>query len=375
MKQFYLVSTILTIMTVYKISVHKYTPTIQNPNVKNQTSCNGSAVAICVLGQVLLLTNEHVIRNSFEISTQIGSAIIQLVPVHTSAAHDLALLKIVKHELTELNLETLEFADHTIGEIIKIIGFPNNSLNKFISTGLVGTLTEVSYNGIEPNLALIIEITANPGNSGCPIINVQNKIVGIVFGKTRHLCYAIPTTVIKHYIECFVSTKFIPQIGIYINKFNNTPVKNYYKNHKGEGILIKKSIYTTIHEGDYIITINHHKISNDGLYFHDGQFYPFWATFKSKFAGDTISIQVLRNGIEISTEITLESIRLESSVVIDNILFRSLSDSIDMSYNGHNFKIVAVNDNPTPVNLTTFCQTMSNRPTKLKFTTGDIMII
>jgi hypothetical protein len=32
---------------------------------------------------------------------------------------------------------------------------------------------------------------------------------------------AIPTTVINHYIECFVSTRFIPQIGIYINKFNN----------------------------------------------------------------------------------------------------------------------------------------------------------
>jgi S1-C subfamily serine protease len=54
-------------------------------------------------------------------------------------------------------------------------------------------------------LTLQIDAAINPGNSGGPVLDQENKIVGVVFQKmggmwTESVGYVIPTEIIRHFL-------------------------------------------------------------------------------------------------------------------------------------------------------------------------------
>lgn len=351
------------------------------------TNSNGSAVAIRIDDRQYLLTNEHVIRGGNKYTTQIKSHTAVLNVVHSSAAHDLALLELLNNDT---RVDTATFAEHIIGESIRIVGFPKNSLNQYISTGTISSLSTVAYNGLEQNIVLAIEGYVNSGNSGGPVLNMHNEVIGIVLGqdmervranciaqdmeRVRANCLAIPNSVIQHYLECFKSNKIMPQIGISINKFNNATIKHYYNNHSGDGILVKKSIYTNLLEGDYITKISDCIINQDGIIYQNDQFYPYWTVIKSSFPTDMVTLDIIRNGVDMQIQIQLEPMQSDIPLLdLYGLVFHQVNDIIILNRIDQVKSINGII--PKDLTMVKNILTTSEHFVKLTFTSDDIMIV
>jgi S1-C subfamily serine protease len=117
---------------------------------------------------------------------------------------DVAVLKLNLSQKTDLKLTKLDLGDSEeteIGQETYFIGFPYAAqlMNSGFGVTLVvnkGIVSNIKRDGVDikhPRNWFVIDAISNPGNSGCPIIDVEsNKVIGVM-----SISFRTPSVVMK----------------------------------------------------------------------------------------------------------------------------------------------------------------------------------
>ena len=226
---------------------------------------------------------------------------------------DIAVLKIDATGLTAAEFGNSD--DLQVGELVLAIGNPLGfELFGSVTSGIVSALNrEISVN--EKQMQLIqTDAPINSGNSGGPLINSYGQVIGINSAKmtstystntVEGLSFAIPITQAKNIIDDLINYGYVkgrPQIGITCIDVDQStaslygmPVGLYVRSLTPNGA----AEIAGVQAGDIIIGMNGEAVTTtDELNEKKNEFK----------AGDTITLNISRNGTDIDIEVTLKEV-------------------------------------------------------------------
>lgn len=125
-----------------------------------------------------LMTNFHVIEDAENLTAEMPSGLdLDLEIVRVNKDRDLALLKIGGKGFKNLKLGNSDKTE--LGEDIMTIGTPlEKSLGQTITKGIISGTRLVNGQSF-----FQVDASVNPGNSGGPLLNSKNEIIGVVTAK------------------------------------------------------------------------------------------------------------------------------------------------------------------------------------------------
>jgi serine protease Do len=265
-----------------------------------------------------VLTNNHVVAGADDISVKLpdGSQYKAEV-IGLDKDTDIAVLKIE----AGTDLPTVEFGDSDslrVGEWVVAIGnpFPQLGLDRTVTVGVVSAKGRSNLNfGSEetPNYQNYIQTDAsiNPGNSGGPLVNIKGEVIGINSAITNPtgmsfnigIGFAIPVNLAKWVIPDLTEKGRVSRgyLGIYFQEIDKNTA-DALNLPELKGVLVSKVQPDTpadkadIKAGDVIIRFNGEKVE-------DGP--KFRMMVAAAGPGREISLQILRDGKEISKKLSL----------------------------------------------------------------------
>jgi len=266
-----------------------------------------------------ILTNAHVVANEtfIEVKKYGDTKRYQAKVLEVSHDADLALLEVKDKdffkETTPLEFGTLP----NMQDKVTVYGYPMGGHTISVSTGIVSRIEHNRYaHSGKSFLAIQIDAAINPGNSGGPTIS-NGKIVGVVMqGITfsQNIGYMVPVDIIQHFLKDVSDGKRdgFPKLGIMTDKIENPSLKEYYHLAEGAGgILVVDIVHNSVlkdvlKKEDIITAIDGHKIESDGtVEFRDKQYTHFKYYIDMHQYGDTVTLDILRNGKKMSLSATL----------------------------------------------------------------------
>lgn len=129
-------------------------------------------------GKGYLVTNAHVVNKADKVSVQTRAGIeMQAKTLYTDDALDIAILKIedsLFKPVTNLPYAISRKSHGDLAEPIFTLGYPRDEI--VYGEGYLSAKT--GFNG--DTLSCQISISANPGNSGGPVINLEGEIIGVL---------------------------------------------------------------------------------------------------------------------------------------------------------------------------------------------------
>ncbi|HWP96027.1 MAG TPA: trypsin-like peptidase domain-containing protein [Syntrophomonadaceae bacterium] len=253
----------------------------------------------------LVLTNEHVIDGATKITvTFSGDKKYSATVIGKDYDLDLAVLKIAADE--QFPVLNLGDSDHMrVGEWVVAIGNPYG-LDHTVTAGVISAkgrplkIEDRNYRNLIQTDAAI-----NPGNSGGPLLNISGEVIGIntaVNVEAQGIGFAIPINTAKDILNDLIANGKIdhPYLGIYLQSMDNNManylsvpnlgalVVNVIKNSPADQAGIKKY--------DVIVGFDEQGIKDaDSLL----------TAIKSKQAGDTVHLDIIRNSQHIDVPVTI----------------------------------------------------------------------
>jgi len=176
------------------------------------TYVQGSGFVYNCTGQMVIVTNFHVVNNAVNITvTFINGDGYGAIVLGSDPYADLAVLSTDAPQDEYKPLEIVSSSSLRVGDPVIAVGNPYG-LTGSMTTGIVSqlgrTITEETTGGFP--IASVIQITApiNPGNSGGPLLNYRGQVVGIttaIVSDSQGLGFAIPSSTILREIGSLVS--------------------------------------------------------------------------------------------------------------------------------------------------------------------------
>ena len=265
----------------------------------------GSGVIISQDGYII--TCAHVVSGANNITVQLADGTeYSATIVGQDSTSDVAVLKI---EATGLTPAVIGDSDSlAVGETTIAVGNPLGTLSNTVTNGIVSALNrEVTVQGNDMNL-IQTSASISPGNSGGGLFNANGELIGIVNAKSSSsdaegLGFAIPINTAMEMAKQMIEKGYVarPAMGVTVITINDAQTAMQY-GVSNYGVYIYQIASGSGAEkgglklGDRIISIDDVAVSSAS----DVQKY-----CQSKEVGDTVTLQVERDGKVISCEVTL----------------------------------------------------------------------
>ena len=317
--------------------------------VNSVVSINCSAVSTNIFGQQTesassgsgfiytadgyIVTNQHVIANASSINvTLYNGDTYPATLVGSDSDYDVAVLKIDAKDLPAVTLGNS--TDVNVGDNVMAIGNPLGELTFSMSSGIVSCVNRaINVEGTPFNM-IQVDASINPGNSGGPLMNLYGEVVGIVSAKyssyadttVEGLGFAIPINDVQSIISDIMENGSVTDKA-YMAITAGTMTQQMaaqYKINATEGVFVYSvedggaGDKAGLKLGDVITKLNDTQITS---------MEDLSAAKKGFKAGDTVTLTVLRDGQEITTQLTFDAQPQTTDDTTDS------SQSGDNSYN------------------------------------------
>ena len=320
--------------------------------VNSVVSINCSAVSTNIFGQQTesassgsgfiytadgyIVTNQHVVANASSINvTLYNGDTYPATLVGSDSDYDVAVLKIDAKDLPAVTLGSS--TDVNVGDTVLAIGNPLGELTFSMSQGIVSCVNRaINVEGTPFNM-IQVDASINPGNSGGPLMNLYGEVVGIVSAKyssyanttVEGLGFAIPINDVQSIIKDIIENGSVGNKA-YMAITAGTMTQQMaaqYKINATEGVFVYSvedggaGDKAGLKLGDVITKLNDTQITS---------MEDLSAAKKNFKAGDTVTLTVLRDGKEITTQLTFDAQPQTTDDTADS------SQSGDNSYNNGN---------------------------------------
>lgn len=320
--------------------------------VNSVVSINCSAVSTNIFGQQTesassgsgfiytadgyIVTNQHVVANASSINvTLYNGDTYPATLVGSDSDYDVAVLKIDAKDLPAVTLGSS--TDVNVGDTVMAIGNPLGELTFSMSQGIVSCVNRaINVEGTPFNM-IQVDASINPGNSGGPLMNLYGEVVGIVSAKyssyanttVEGLGFAIPINDVQSIIKDIIENGSVGNKA-YMAITAGTMTQQMaaqYKINATEGVFVYSvedggaGDKAGLKLGDVITKLNDTQITSMG---------DLSAAKKGFKAGDTVTLTVLRDGKEITTQLTFDAQPQTTDDTADS------SQSGDNNYNNGN---------------------------------------
>ena len=320
--------------------------------VNSVVSINCSAVSTNIFGQQTesassgsgfiytadgyIVTNQHVVANASSINvTLYNGDTYPATLVGSDSDYDVAVLKIDAKDLPAVTLGSS--TDVNVGDTVMAIGNPLGELTFSMSQGIVSCVNRaINVEGTPFNM-IQVDASINPGNSGGPLMNLYGEVVGIVSAKyssyanttVEGLGFAIPINDVQSIIKDIMENGSVGNTA-YMAITAGTMTQQMaaqYKINATEGVFVYSveddgaGDKAGLKLGDVITKLNDTQITS---------MEDLSAAKKGFKAGDTVTLTVLRDGKEITTQLTFDAQPQTTDDTADS------SQSGDNNYNNGN---------------------------------------
>ena len=280
-----------------------------------------------------ILTNAHVVANEtfIEIKRHGDTKKYEAEVEFISHQADLALLKLKDESFFE-GTQAIGFNGlPQFEEEVAVYGFPVGGDSLSVSRGIVSRIEHKGYaHSREIYLSIQVDAAINPGSSGGPAIS-NGKIVGVVMQqltRSQSIGYIVPVEIVKHFLDDVKYGKYdgFSHLGITTQTMENLALRDVYNMDTNiTGILVidiseKSNVYKKLKEHDILLSIDGHDINNDAtVEYVQNKFTSFKYYIDQKQIGDSVKIEVLREGKRLKIDVIL------NKVADDNVLVNTLA--------------------------------------------------
>lgn len=285
--------------------------------MKGKSSKTGSG---CIIEGKRILTNAHVVADQTFIQVKRAGQPRKYVARVLYVGHEC--------DLAVLSVPDQSFFDNTkpvtIGELpsmqdkVAVYGFPKGGTKIAITEGVVSRVENLFYSHSQAYLLCCqIDAPINSGSSGGPVI-AGGKIAGVAFQSHsgENIGYMVPAPLVEHFLADIEDREFdgFPDLGLSIQKMENPDIRARYDMAGNQsGIFVNRVFPRSPGRGvlqpdDIILAVDGNDVANDAtVEFREGERTFFEHTVQEKFIGDSVSLDILRDG-------EVQTVRLELTI-------------------------------------------------------------
>lgn len=264
----------------------------------------------------LIVTNKHVVSQTdleYKVITKDGKE-HDIKSISRDPSNDIAVLKIDASGLTPVELGLSD--NLKVGQFVIAIGTALGEFRHTVTTGVIsglgrGITAGSSFEGYVEELDNVIQTDAaiNPGNSGGPLLNSAGQVIGInvaVAQGAQNVGFAIPVGVVKEALDLY--------------KANGSFPKKAYLGVEYQMITKEAALLNSVPEGAYVVNVVSGSPAEtagikteDIIIKLDGEKVEEKAgglakLISAKKAGNSVSLDIWRDGETISLQITLSEL-------------------------------------------------------------------
>lgn len=260
----------------------------------------------------LILTNKHVVSENtrYKVITKDDKE-YEVKEISKDPNNDIAVIRIEADNLTPVELG--DSSNLKVGQFVIAIGTALGEFRHTVTTGVIsglgrGIIAGSSFAGFAEPLDNVIQTDAaiNPGNSGGPLLNSSGQVIGVnvaVAEGAQNIGFAIPINVIKDSLEEFKANGKFPAKAFLGVQYQMLTKQAALLNSVPEGAYVVEVIpgspseWAGVKVDDIITALDGEKIEekSGGLA----------KAISKKKPGNTVSLEVWRNGELINLKVTL----------------------------------------------------------------------
>ena len=266
-------------------------------------------------GEKKLLTNAHAIEYGNLIQVKKRDSENKFVASVEAVGHecDLAILRVEDASFWESMSPLKLGAIPELLEEVSVIGYPVGGDSISISSGVVSRIEMQEYAQASAQLlAIQIDAAINGGNSGGPVVNSFNEVIGVAFQSLsaediENIGYVVPSNVINHFlndVEKHGRYSGVPGLGIRMQGMENPELRRHHGMADSDtGILILSCAPLSpaaaiLRKNDVLLKVDGIRIANDcTIPFRDGNFKERVQVnyyFTQRFENDIVELEILR---------------------------------------------------------------------------------